>query len=86
MVGAHHAGQAVVHEVLHDELVGRLVDAAEHHDRGARDHAGLREVGAVGREPQPDLVERLPLFNAPASGYFGGAAEGCTSFTLAEAA
>ncbi len=38
----------------------------------------------------PDLVQRLkdnrPLFDAPASGYFGGGAEGYTQFTQAQAA
>ena len=54
--------------------------------------AGHADMVAFGRDfiGNPDLVERLqhglPLFNAPASGYFGGGAEGYTEFTAAKAA
>nr|WP_145545852.1 alkene reductase [Variovorax boronicumulans] len=54
--------------------------------------AGHADMVAFGRDfiGNPDLVERLqhglPLFNAPAAGYFGGGAEGYTEFTAAKAA
>ncbi|MFN9472197.1 alkene reductase [Acidovorax sp.] len=58
----------------------------------AATESGHADMVAFGRDfiGNPDLVERLqhrlPLFNAPASGYFGGGAEGYTEFTTAQAA
>ena len=54
--------------------------------------SGHADMVAFGRDfiGNPDLVERLhgnlPLFDAPAAGYFGGGAEGYTTFTVAKAA
>ncbi|KQP06416.1 alkene reductase [Pseudorhodoferax sp. Leaf265] len=54
--------------------------------------SGHADMVAFGRDyiGNPDLVERLqhglPLFNAPAAGYFGGGAEGYTEFSVAQAA
>ena len=54
--------------------------------------SGHADMVAFGRDfiGNPDLVERLqhglPLFNAPAAGYFGGGAEGYTEFGAAQAA
>jgi N-ethylmaleimide reductase len=54
--------------------------------------SGHADMVAFGRDfiGNPDLAERLqqglPLFNAPAAGYFGGGAEGYTEFSVAQAA
>lgn len=54
--------------------------------------SGHADMVSFGRDfiGNPDLVERLqhklPLFNAPAAGYFGGGAEGYTEFRVAQAA
>ncbi|MNN58127.1 hypothetical protein D3C81_1731580 [compost metagenome] len=35
MISAHHAGQAIVRNVLYDEIVWRIADPAQHHRGGA---------------------------------------------------
>jgi len=54
MVGPHHAGQAVIAQVLHDQVVRRVHNAAQHQGRGAGAHPGLGQVGAERHQAQAD--------------------------------
>ena len=54
MVRPHHAGEAVVHEMLDDQIVRRIEDATQNHGRRAGYDAGLDQVVAVRREAKPD--------------------------------
>src|SRR3546814_14427215 len=59
MTGAHDAFEALVHQMLDHEIVGRLHDAAEHHRGGAGDDAGFDQVVAVRRQPELDARSDL---------------------------
>ncbi|MNF81623.1 hypothetical protein D3C84_639030 [compost metagenome] len=62
MVGVHDAGQAIVHQMLNDQIVRRIDDAPQRHVGRSRDHPRLRQIIAVGRQGHFDPGRLLPKF------------------------
>ena len=54
VVGPHHAGEPLVHQVLHDQIDGRIDNAAQHQRSGAGDDAGFDQIVAVRGQAEPD--------------------------------
>ena len=60
MVRPHDAGKAVVHEMLYDQIVGRIDDPTQNDCRHPRNDAGFDQVVAVLQSPR-EVVSRYEV-------------------------
>ena len=59
LIGADRASEAFIHQVLYDEVIGRIDDAAQHECRRARHDACFRKIVAEGGQADFDAGRDL---------------------------